>query len=41
VGASTCARRPGRCDLSKGIVADEQSRTVTIRLTKPDPDLLE
>ena len=41
VGASTCARRPRRCDLSKGIVADEQSRTVTIRLTKPDPELLE
>jgi YVTN family beta-propeller protein len=39
-GAATCVRRPRECDLSRGIVADEQSRTITIQLTKPDPDLL-
>ena len=39
VGAAAC--KPGRpCDLSRGIVADSAARTVTFRLTKPDPDFL-
>jgi peptide/nickel transport system substrate-binding protein len=39
VGATKC--KPGRrCDLSRGIVADPVARTVTFRLTKPDPDFL-
>jgi peptide/nickel transport system substrate-binding protein len=39
VGAAEC--KPGRrCDLTRGIVADSVARTVTFRLTKPDPDLL-
>jgi YVTN family beta-propeller protein len=39
-GAAACARRPAACDLSHGIVADDGQRTVTIRLTSPDPDFL-
>jgi YVTN family beta-propeller protein len=38
LGADECMRRPARCDLSKGVVADEPARTVTFRLTEPDPD---
>jgi peptide/nickel transport system substrate-binding protein len=41
VGAEACAR-PGAsiCDLSRGIVTDEASRTVTFHLRAPDPDFL-
>jgi YVTN family beta-propeller protein len=41
VGASACgsAGTP-RCDLSKGIETDDAAGTVTVRLTKPDPDFL-
>jgi peptide/nickel transport system substrate-binding protein len=39
-GARTCVRRPARCDLSGGIVTDARARTITIRLTAPDPDLV-
>ncbi len=39
-GAEACVRRPVHCDLSEGIVADAQARTVTFRLSKPDPELL-
>ena len=39
VGASACTKRPKRCDLSRGIVANDAARTVTFRLTSPDPDL--
>jgi YVTN family beta-propeller protein len=39
VGAAKC--KPGRrCDLSRGVIADPVARTVTFRLTKPDPDFL-
>jgi YVTN family beta-propeller protein len=37
-GAKECTR--ARCDLSKGIVADDVGQTVTFHLTRPDPDLL-
>ncbi len=37
VGAAACRRRPARCDLSRGIVADVAANTVTIHLTRPDP----
>jgi YVTN family beta-propeller protein len=40
VGAGACSRRPGRCDLSGGVVADPGARTVTFNLTEPDPELL-
>jgi YVTN family beta-propeller protein len=39
-GAATCMRRPRRCDLSRGIVADDAANTVTFHLTRPDPDFL-
>ncbi len=38
VGAEACT--PSRCDLSRGIVADESARTVTFRLREPQPDFL-
>jgi len=40
VGASTCDREAGRCDLSRGIVTDRGSNTVTFHLEAPDPDFL-
>lgn len=40
VGAEACRARPARCDLSGGIVADAAAGTVTIRLTRPDPNML-
>ena len=40
VGGAQCRKHPKRCDLSRGIVADDVARTVTFHLTRPDPDLL-
>jgi peptide/nickel transport system substrate-binding protein len=40
VGAGRCLKTPGRCDLRRGIVADDSASTVTFRLTSPDPDFL-
>jgi YVTN family beta-propeller protein len=37
-GSSRCTERA--CDLSKGIVADDGSSTITIHLEAPDPDFL-
>ena len=39
-GAEACVRHPNRCDLSRGILADDATRTVTFRLAEPDPDFL-
>jgi YVTN family beta-propeller protein len=43
VGAETCARDigTGRCDLSRGIEADDAARTVIFHLTVADPDFLQ
>jgi peptide/nickel transport system substrate-binding protein len=38
VGAAGCLAKPAACDLSRGIVADSASRTVTFHLTEPDGD---
>ena len=38
IGADRCSKR--RCDLSRGIVANDEAGTVTFRLTHPDPDFL-
>jgi len=38
-GAARCRAAPSRCDLSRGVVADERAGTVTVRLTHPDPQL--
>jgi ABC-type transport system substrate-binding protein/streptogramin lyase len=40
-GAQQCGQRPARCDLSRGMVADDATNTLTIHLAKPDPDLLD
>ena len=40
VGGAQCRKHPKRCDLSSGIVADDRAHTVTLRLTRPDPDFL-
>jgi YVTN family beta-propeller protein len=39
-GAAQCQRAPGRCDLARGIVADDKANTVTFHLTAPDPEFL-
>jgi YVTN family beta-propeller protein len=39
VGSEACVAAPGRCDLSKGVATDDRARTVTLHLTKPDPEL--
>src|SRR5205823_8960873 len=36
-GAASCRR--SRCDLSRGVVADDAAGTVTFHLTAPDPNL--
>jgi YVTN family beta-propeller protein len=40
VGGAHCVKHRKRCDLSRGIVADDVARTVTFHLTQPDPDFL-
>jgi YVTN family beta-propeller protein len=40
VGAAHCRKRPKRCDLSHGIVANDAARTVAFHLVAPDPDFL-
>jgi YVTN family beta-propeller protein len=39
-GSAGCRQEPRSCDLSRGIVADERAGTVTIRLRRPEPELL-
>ena len=39
-GAAECTQRPAACDLSHGVVTDDRTGTVILRLTRPDPDLL-
>jgi YVTN family beta-propeller protein len=39
-GADRCAGHGKPCDLSAGIVVDEQADTVTFHLTRPDPEFL-
>jgi peptide/nickel transport system substrate-binding protein len=40
VGGQTCVDDPSRCDLSRGIEADDGTGTVVLHLTEPDPDFL-
>jgi YVTN family beta-propeller protein len=40
VGGRACKTNAGRCDLSRGIIADDAARTVTFRLREPDPEFL-
>jgi peptide/nickel transport system substrate-binding protein len=43
VGASACGNAPKtlRCDLSKGVVANDSSYTLTFNLTQPDPEFID
>jgi peptide/nickel transport system substrate-binding protein len=40
VGGPACRKQPKRCDLSKGVLTDDETGIVTIRLRAPDPDFL-
>ena len=40
VGGAQCRKHPKRCDLSRGIVADNAAHTVTFHLVQPDPSFL-
>ena len=40
VGAGQCLQRPASCQLNRGVSADDTLRTVTYRLSAPDPDFL-
>ena len=40
VGGEACRKEPRTCDLSRGIVTDDVSRTITFRLVCPDADFL-
>jgi YVTN family beta-propeller protein len=40
VGGAQCRKHPKRCDLSRGIVADDAAHTVTFHLVQPDPNFL-
>jgi YVTN family beta-propeller protein len=39
-GAAACLGHPGPCDLARGIVTNDATRTVTFHLVRPDPELL-
>jgi peptide/nickel transport system substrate-binding protein len=41
LGGRTCVAHPARCDLTRGIVADDQAGTVTFHLVAPDPELVD
>ncbi len=38
LGAGTCSK--ARCDLSRGVIADDRTGTITLHLRKPDPEFL-
>jgi len=40
IGAAACGARPQDCDLSRGIVTDDATGSVTFHLTTPDPEFL-
>jgi peptide/nickel transport system substrate-binding protein len=40
-GGSACLKRPTACDLSRGIVTDDDAGTVTFHLTAPDAEFLQ
>lgn len=40
VGAAGCVEAPVHCDLSRGIVTEPGSATITFHLAEPDPDFL-
>jgi peptide/nickel transport system substrate-binding protein len=38
VGADTCLKTPASCTLSKGVIGDAKTNTVTVNLTAADPE---
>ena len=40
VGAGACQDHPGNCDLSHGVVTNDEAGLVIFHLTAPDPDFL-
>jgi YVTN family beta-propeller protein len=40
IGAQACIDDPARCDLSRGIEADDETGTIVVHLAEPDPDFL-
>ncbi|MDQ4005847.1 MAG: ABC transporter substrate-binding protein, partial [Actinomycetota bacterium] len=40
VGAGGCGGEPAACDLSRGIVTNDETGSVTFHLSRPDPDFL-
>jgi peptide/nickel transport system substrate-binding protein len=40
IGGRECKKMPASCDLSEGIVTEDQAGTITFHLSKPDPDFL-
>jgi YVTN family beta-propeller protein len=40
IGADRCIEHPSRCDLSRGIVTDDEAETVVFHLSAADPDFL-
>jgi YVTN family beta-propeller protein len=40
VGARACQQAPSRCNLARGIVANDRANTITFHLTAPDPEFL-
>jgi YVTN family beta-propeller protein len=41
VGAAACTASPRHCDLSRGVITDAASHTVSFHLTAPDPEFLD
>jgi YVTN family beta-propeller protein len=41
LGGRACVAHPSRCDLARGIVADDVAGTVTFHLVAPDPELVD
>jgi YVTN family beta-propeller protein len=39
-GAGACARRPGSCDLRRGVQTNDAARTIVFHLRRPDPEFL-
>lgn len=40
VGGEACGKEPATCDLSRGVVADDEGGTITFNLVRPDPEFL-
>jgi peptide/nickel transport system substrate-binding protein len=41
VGGATCLKSPKKCDLSRGVVADDAAGTLTFHLSEVDPNFLQ